>query len=85
MIEKRLSISPSHPALPGHFPDEPIVPGVLLLDAVLSVAPARMNIPWAKFHAPLRPAEDFVIRVEQSKFSVHRGDTLIASGSLRPA
>lgn len=85
MIEKRLSISPSHPALPGHFPDEPIVPGVLLLDAVLSVAPARMNIPWAKFHAPLRPAEDVVIRVEQSKFSVHRGDTLIASGSLRPA
>ena len=27
--------------------------------------------------------EEFVIRIEQNKFSVHRGDTLIASGSLR--
>jgi 3-hydroxyacyl-[acyl-carrier-protein] dehydratase len=85
VIEKRLSIAPSHPAFPGHFPGDPIVPGVVLLDEVLSALPGRMDIAWAKFHAPLRPAEEFVIRIEQHKFSVHRGDTLIASGSLRPA
>ena len=85
MIEHRLRIPSSHPALPGHFPGEPIVPGVLLLDAVLSAAPSTMHIPWAKFHAPLGPDEEVVIRIEQSKFSVHRGATLIASGSLRPA
>ncbi|HEU5176969.1 MAG TPA: hypothetical protein VFU24_05900 [Burkholderiales bacterium] len=85
MIEKRLSIPPSHPALRGHFPGDPVVPGVVLLDEVLSALPGRMDIPWAKFHAPLRPAEECVIRIEQNRFSVHRGDTLIASGGLRPA
>ena len=85
MIEKRLSVAPSHPALPGHFPGDPIVPGVVLLDEVLRALPGRMDIARAKFHAPLRPAEEFVIRIEHNKFSVHRGDTLIASGSLRPA
>ena len=85
MIEKRGMIAADHPALPGHFPGDPIVPGVVLLDEVLSALPGRMNIPSAKFHAPLRPAERFVIRIEHHKFSVHRGDTLIASGSLRPA
>ena len=85
MIEKRASIPASHPALPGHFPGDPIVPGVVLLDEVLSALPGRMHIPSAKFHAPLRPAEEFVIRIEHNKFSVHRGETLIASGSLRSA
>ena len=85
MIEKRGTIAADHPALPGHFPGNPIVPGVVVLDEVLSALPGRMDIPWAKFHAPLRPAEEFVIRIEQNKFSVHRGGTLIASGSLRLA
>ena len=85
MIERRGTISADHPALPGHFPGEPIVPGVVLLNEVLSAMPGRMNIPRAKFHAPLRPGEAFAIRIEGHKFSVHRAGTLIASGSLRPA
>ena len=85
MIEKRGTIAADHPALPGHFPGAPIVPGVVVLNEVLSAIPGRMHIPWAKFHAPLLPGEEFAIRIEGTKFSVHRGDTLIASGSVRPA
>lgn len=88
MIEKRGAIAADHPALPGHFPGNPIVPGVVLLDEVLSLVKERseqIHIPSAKFHAPLRPAEEFVIRIEHNKFSVHRGETLIASGRLRSA
>ena len=85
MIERRGIIASDHPALPGHFPGEPIVPGVVLLNEVLSAMPGRMHIPRAKFHAPLLPGEEFAIRIEGTKFSVHRGDTLIASGSVRSA
>jgi 3-hydroxymyristoyl/3-hydroxydecanoyl-(acyl carrier protein) dehydratase len=85
VIEKRGTIAADHPALPGHFPGEPIVPGVVLLNEVLHATGRRMSIPWAKFHAPLRPGEEFAIRIENHRFSVHRGETLIASGALAPA
>lgn len=75
-------IPATHPCLPGHFPGAPVVPGVVILDEVLRASPAS-GIAWAKFHAPLLPEEEFAIHVDGKKFSVRRGDTLIASGALR--
>ena len=72
-----------HPALAGHFPGEPIVPGVVLLDHVLRAAgKGKARFPVVKFHAPLGPGEEFEIEITGQKFSVHRGETLIASGSF---
>ncbi|MFN3416417.1 MAG: hypothetical protein ACK4ZD_08905 [Caldimonas sp.] len=61
-IEARLSIPASHPALPGHFPEQPIVPGVLLLDEVrvhVEAASGRRvaRIVQLKFIQPLGPGE----------------------------
>jgi 3-hydroxymyristoyl/3-hydroxydecanoyl-(acyl carrier protein) dehydratase len=88
-------IPAGHPALAGHFPGNPIVPGVLLLQELVSaiehrwnLAPGAVSLTGVKFTAPLRPGEPFVMTMErtdgqQIDFTVIRGDTTIASGSLR--
>lgn len=88
-------IPADHPSLAGHFPGYPIVPGVLLLDAVIEAAarhlgttPAAVALPNAKFVAPLEPAVAFTIELSGSAagalgFVVKTADRTIASGTVR--
>jgi hypothetical protein len=34
-MDETLSVRAGHPALPGHFPGRPIVPGVVILDMLI--------------------------------------------------
>lgn len=65
--EAGFTVPPDHPCLPGHFPGEPLVPAVVLID--LAAAAARqalalgplVAIARGKFLAPVRPREAVVL------------------------
>ena len=92
----RFRIAVDHPALPGHFPGRPIVPGVVILDRVQQAIErehgalaAPIKLAQVKFVQPLLPEQDAEIAIEQAprgwKFRVRRGDVLIASGDIASA
>ena len=87
-----------HPALPGHFPGRPVVPGVLVLERVVLAIEALhgplgpLRLPQVKFVQPLLPGEraDIVIEAVAGdsprwKFRVTRDAVAIASGEVVPA
>jgi 3-hydroxymyristoyl/3-hydroxydecanoyl-(acyl carrier protein) dehydratase len=86
-----LPIDPRHPAFAGHFPGDPIVPGVVLLDEVLYAVSETRATQWhilvAKFHHPLRPGDQPVLEYETTdglvRFTVHVGREAVASGTAR--
>jgi 3-hydroxymyristoyl/3-hydroxydecanoyl-(acyl carrier protein) dehydratase len=58
-----------HPSLAGHFPGNPIAPGVVLLDVVLAAIQAQrpcslQSIPSVKFLQPVRPDERVDLHIE---------------------
>ena len=89
-------VAADHPALPGHFPGRPIVPGVVILDHVQQAIErdhgalaAPLTLAQVKFVRPLLPEEEAEIAIEAAargwKFRVRRGDAVIASGNITPA
>ena len=89
----QLCIDAAHPALPGHFPGQPIVPGVVLLDSVVAaLADFEITVTGVrklKFLAPLPPGEPVelelgAIKGDSLRFKLREraSDTLIAEGNL---
>jgi 3-hydroxymyristoyl/3-hydroxydecanoyl-(acyl carrier protein) dehydratase len=95
--ETRCAIAADHPSLAGHFPGNPIVPGVVILEEVARAFEAwrpterPVGMPVVKFLAPLRPGQAFTIRFAQSgargvRFECIRDDgRALAQGCLTVA
>ncbi len=66
--KQALRIAPDHPAFAGHFPGNPILPGVVLLDEALRAIEVELGLDlrqWqiatAKFLEFVRPGETITI------------------------
>ena len=93
--ERTLTITQDHPALAGHFPGHPVVPGVLVLDEVIETLRLRYGhalvvteLPALKLLSPLKPEESLTISIEPedahtAAFTCRASGRLIASGSIR--
>jgi 3-hydroxymyristoyl/3-hydroxydecanoyl-(acyl carrier protein) dehydratase len=90
-----LTIGAEHPALAGHFPGAPILPGVVLLDEMVRVVEAdsagggHWRIGSAKFVSPVHPGETLTFGHERMpngsiRFSVLRAGQPVAHGVLVP-
>jgi 3-hydroxymyristoyl/3-hydroxydecanoyl-(acyl carrier protein) dehydratase len=93
----RLHFAADHPALAGHFPGNPIVPGAILLDEVVQAVaaadrrdgPGGFEILAAKFLRPVRPGDWVTIAWRQAASGEIRFECLLAdnrpaaTGSLR--
>lgn len=84
-----LCIRADHPSLPGHFPGQPVVAGVILLDSLAAALEARglgsiRQFGAVKFRAPLLPeqAAQLDVRVDGAsvRFRIQRADQLLVEG-----
>ena len=92
-FEIETSFANNHPSFAGHFPANPVVAGVLILDQVRQAVEqwrpgARIDaLPQVKFTAPLFPQQTFTIRLEarqgKCRFRCEREGQLVAQGELR--
>lgn len=89
-----LPIAADHPAYAGHFPGQPILPGVVLLDKALHALAARLgrqDAAWqlksVKFHSPVQPGESLTLHSAESpaggfRFEIRCGGRNVASGAV---
>jgi 3-hydroxyacyl-[acyl-carrier-protein] dehydratase len=87
-------VAPEHPCLPGHFPGQPLVPGVMLLEGVAGALRAWRDerlarVLEAKFIAPLYPGEQAQLELgEQAgriRFEISRDQQVLARGLIEGA
>jgi 3-hydroxyacyl-[acyl-carrier-protein] dehydratase len=80
---REILIPGDHPSAEGHFPGQPIVPGALLLDAVLAAiadVPKDVTIRNAKFLRPVRHGTPLQLRWQEEGSAFFRFECLSADG-----
>ncbi len=95
-VRLRARVEPTSRLLEGHFPDEPIVPGVAHLQLVLEGVrrlegrPMRLaELRGFRLRRKIAPGQDFEVRVSRSgqadmfAFEIRTLEGLASSGALR--
>ena len=93
-MQSILSIPADHASFAGHFPQFPLLPGAVLLDAALDAVMRargldllRWRITSAKFLNTVRPGDELCLRHETPReglicFTIRSADRTVASGTL---
>ena len=90
-----LRLSAEHPSLKGHFPNNPIIPGAVLLDEVLAAigrARGQPVVAWTvkavKFLQPVRPGAELAVEFTEApggdiRFRCCTGALEVVTGLVR--
>jgi len=92
-IEVRKTLEPSDPVFAGHYPHQPIFPGVLILDAMMqalryqcrSTRQSEIRLKTLKslrFSAPLWPGDSFTVQCENPGWG-EQGTTIVKALCMR--
>ena len=82
------SIPSDHPAFTGHFPGNPILPGVTILDIVArTLGKPLAGFRRVKFLSPVRPGEVLLVELTHGSkgdqtFTIHVRDRIVCEGQL---
>ena len=92
-MDYSFTISASHPSLEGHFPNNPIVPGVVILDEVINIVKKLKpeltitSIPMVKFTHPLLAGQHVSVEIKEKSdtaisFNCTHNETKLVTGQL---
>lgn len=96
-FSQEIHFDAGHPALPGHFPGQPLIPGVLMLEQVALALRAwrgqrLARVLEVKFVAPLLPDQSAQLQLIETegndlriRFRIQRGDMVLARGIVEGA
>jgi 3-hydroxyacyl-[acyl-carrier-protein] dehydratase len=93
-VERQFSVPKDHPSLVGHFPGNPVVPGVVILDEIFQAIESEWpqkavsNINFVKFIKPLRAGKRVTLIIEENdkiniKFVCTVNDEIFVSGKCK--
>ena len=87
------TIQASHPSLKGHFPNNPIVPGVVILDEVINIVKTLKpeltitSMPMVKFLHPLLAEQQVTVEITEKSdnkisFNCSHDEIKLVTGQL---
>lgn len=88
------TIKSSHPSLKGHFPNNPVVPAVVILDEVINIVKTLKpdfiieKIPMVKFTQPLLSDQQVSVELKEKSdsaisFTCSHNEVKIVTGQLQ--